>query len=183
MSLELVREVKAGLEASGVNLAGPCGAFEIVKRVAWKLGGGAGLLHKRPEQNGCSVEGERYAVDIVMYPDGRIFDCLIDAGGENGPLWHEGVALDPSLYRPAIQAIDLPTDPPLPNPVPDPDLAGRVAVLEAELDILKQEMADNEAELLRLLAGMIEAIQSLTKRLDAPIKTSRTWGHNHEVKL
>lgn len=91
-------DAKAELEAAGQDLSGPCGAFAIVKLAAWKMGGGAGLLDK-PAGNNC----EGYATDIIVYPDGRHYDVLVDGGGRNGPAWGDAGTVDPSRYRPAIE--------------------------------------------------------------------------------
>ena len=85
MSLQLVTAIKNQLLAQGVDLAGPCGAFAITKRVAWALRStGAGLLSKR---SGNHCDG--YATDILCYPTGQIRDILGDGGGANTPLWSE----------------------------------------------------------------------------------------------
>lgn len=79
-----VAQIKAQLEAAGVPLNGPCGAFEITKRVAWdNRHGGAGLLSK-PSGNNC----QGYATDIIAYHD-RAYDILSDAGNANTPQWSE----------------------------------------------------------------------------------------------
>jgi hypothetical protein len=82
-SAAYVAAVKAMLQAQGVNLSGPSGAFAIVKRVAWGLRGfGVGLLSK-PGGNNC----EGYSVDYLVLPNGDGVDMLSDAGGTNGPQW------------------------------------------------------------------------------------------------
>jgi hypothetical protein len=94
-----VQAVKDDLIRQGKDLSGPCGAFEITKTVAWGLRYmGYGLLDK-PSGNMCS----NYAVDIVMQPDGRGWDVLLDGGGANTPAWNlteieDGI----NRYRPAI---------------------------------------------------------------------------------
>ena len=90
--------MKAQLQARGVDLTGPCGAFAITKRVAWGLRAtGAGLLSK-PSGNNC----DGFAVDIVAFPTGLIVDILGDAGNANTPLWNTGEPVDPARYRPAV---------------------------------------------------------------------------------
>ena len=117
--VDVVARIKAELEARKVSLVGPCGAFQIVKRVAWELRGeGAGLLAK-PGGNNC----EGFAVDIICYPDGRIFDILANGGGDedaagnpipgtgNVPTWNppsDGQPVDPGRYRRAIDPGDAP---------------------------------------------------------------------------
>jgi len=80
-----VAEVKARLEAAGVPLSGPCGAFNITKQVAWDLrASGYGLVAK-PSGNNC----EGYSVDYLCLQNGDGVDILSDAGGTNGPQWAE----------------------------------------------------------------------------------------------
>ena len=99
MNAAYVGAVKAQLEAQGVNLLGPCGAFQITKRVAWGLRArGAGLLSK-PGGNNC----DGYATDIVAWPD-RAYDILSDGGNTNGPNWNETDVEDlAGRWRPAVQ--------------------------------------------------------------------------------
>lgn len=81
--VELVATVKADLAARGVHLSGPCGAFEITKRVAWQLRDqGVGLLAK-PSGNHC----DGYSVDYLVRSDLSGIDILSDAGESNGPAW------------------------------------------------------------------------------------------------
>lgn len=98
MSRDYIADVKAKLEAMGVNLLGPCGAFKITKRVAWGLrAAGAGLLSKT---GGNNCDG--YATDIIAFKD-RAYDILSDGGATNGPTWNEtGVDDLESRWRPAI---------------------------------------------------------------------------------
>lgn len=83
MNATYVAAVKAQLEAQGVNLSGPCGAFEITKHVAWGLRTqGIGLLSK-PTGNNC----QSYSTDYLVAGNGDGIDILSDAGGTNGPQW------------------------------------------------------------------------------------------------
>ncbi|MBI2062533.1 MAG: hypothetical protein HYT64_02490 [Candidatus Yanofskybacteria bacterium] len=78
-----VASIKTQLESQSIDLTGDCGAFEITKRVAWLLGSsGAGLLSK---PSGANCQG--YAVAIIAYSDGYIYDILSDAGNTNRPQW------------------------------------------------------------------------------------------------
>lgn len=107
-----VAEAKANLVATGVDLSGECGAFEITKEAVRLIGGDAGLLHK-PSGAGC----QGYSFDIIAYPDGYIFDILACGGGDPGcnppegniPSWmpqpciEEGLTpICPSRYRSGI---------------------------------------------------------------------------------
>jgi hypothetical protein len=104
MSRELVQRIKDELVARNVPLSGPCGAFEITKRVAWALRGeGYGLLGgKTLAQNGCTVGSERYSVDWILKPTGMGRDVLRDAGGANEPQWNNEEQADPAHWRPPI---------------------------------------------------------------------------------
>ena len=82
---DVVAAVKASLQAASIDLSGPCGAFQITKRVVWLLRSeGTGLLSK-PGGNNC----EGYSVDFVTYFDGSGVDILGDAGNANVPVWEE----------------------------------------------------------------------------------------------
>lgn len=95
-----VSDVKALLQAQAVSLVGDCGAFNITKRVAWGLrDAGAGLQIKT---SGANCGGK--AVGIIMFPSGRAYDILGDAGGLNTPQWNSIADLAPALYA-------APTDP------------------------------------------------------------------------
>lgn len=118
-----VAEVKAELVARGVNLLGPCGAFEITKRVAWRLRNlGYGIFSKEPGQNSCLHEPQgRFAVDVVILPNGQSFDILINSETENTPAWQpHGGAGSPASWRPAFDPGDTPLPIPVPTPVPVP---------------------------------------------------------------
>jgi hypothetical protein len=132
--IELIASIKADLVARGVNLTGPCGAFEITSRVAWALRDeGFGLIAKNAAQNGCTVNGQRYAIDAIMLKDGQTFDILISAGGEedanrqpipgtgNGPAFQVTGAAPRESWRGPFEVDPVPPDPQKPDPVkPDP---------------------------------------------------------------
>jgi hypothetical protein len=83
-SAAYVAAVKAQCLGAGMDLSGPCGAFAIVRRVAWGLRAvGYGLLDK-PGGNNC----EKFSTDVIVCPNRRdIVDLLQDGGGANTPLW------------------------------------------------------------------------------------------------
>lgn len=112
---DVVGSVKAGLQARGVDLSGPCGAFQITKRVAWTLrGDGAGTLDK-PAGNNC----EGRAVDIIVYPDGHGYDILSDGGGANGPAWNDvGIDNGAGRWRPVTSDPDAGVPPVVSGPPP-----------------------------------------------------------------
>lgn len=142
---DVVASVKSLLAAQGVSLADSCGAFQITKHVAWALRGeGAGLLDK-PSGNNC----QGYAVDIIAYPDGRIFDILTDSGGSNGPTWNASVPVEASRWRPAFDVSPGPTPisvPPPPPPVPIIDLSSVVTRLDSLYLQAERIFAAQEAE-------------------------------------
>ena len=93
----LVVEAKNDLITEGEDLTGPCGGFKIVRRAAQYIqpsDPAVGLLDK-PTGNNCGG----YAVDIICYNDGVIYDVLIDSGGANTPAWNFSGTVDPSRYR------------------------------------------------------------------------------------
>ena len=98
-SASYVAQVKDLLLQQGVDLSGPCGAFQITKRVAWGLRGtGAGLLSK-PSGNNC----DGFAVDIIAFATGSYVDILVDSGGANTPSWSTASdTIDSSRYRPPV---------------------------------------------------------------------------------
>lgn len=136
---DLVAMMKTHLLGQHVDLSGPCGAFQITKRVAWALRNeGAGLLAK-PNGNNC----EGYSVDYLVYQDGTGYDLLSDAGGSNGPQWGgPETGMDVSRWRAPIDPGDAPAPTPSPAPAPSPSvdlqpLLDRIGVLEQSLANLK----------------------------------------------
>lgn len=115
--VEVVSAVKNDLIARNVNLSGPCGAFEITKRVAWILRSqGYGLLDK-PSGNNC----QGYSVDFLVTPALGGIDILVDGGGENTPAWSESEP--PGAFAGRFRAPFDPGDVAVPNPgtpVPNP---------------------------------------------------------------
>jgi len=165
---DVVRHVKADLEQRGVSLVGPCGAFEITRRVAWALRAeGAGLLSK-PGGNMC----REYATDIVAYRDGTIVDMLVKGGGAedaqgnpiagtgNEPAWQiNPVKVDPARWRAPWEVLDGvvdvpvvpvpgPLEPPPGPPEPDGfDLAGTLMGLGFQLQQINEKLDAHAAEL------------------------------------
>lgn len=160
---DLVAEVKKDLITRGVDLKGDCGAFEITKRVAWRLrAGGYGLLSK---PGGANCQG--YAVGIILSPIGEVIDMLGDAGGQNGPRWDETGELRPreQWRAPVDPGDDMPAEQPGQEPPPAPPPApegAALGVLRALLDQTTQQTAElqrirgdlaNGAKLLEQLAA------------------------------
>ncbi len=82
---ELVANVKRYVIAQngGTMPSGYCGAFEIVKRVAWALrGSGAGLL-----TTFHTTKCNGFSADVIAYPDNSGVDILGGAGETNTPAW------------------------------------------------------------------------------------------------
>jgi Tfp pilus assembly protein FimV len=93
----LIKQAKDELVALSTDLSGPCGAFKIVQRAVPYIQASdpaAGFLSKTSGNN-CGG----FAVDIVCYNDGVIYDVLIDAGASNGPSWSFSGTVDPGRYR------------------------------------------------------------------------------------
>lgn len=195
---DVVQGIKDGLVAAGVDLSGPCGAFEITKRAAWAFKvEGAGLLAK-PNGNNC----QGYSTDYVVYKtadgismDG--YDILRDAGGANIPQWSgPETGMDPDLWRAPIDPGDVvpgapptptpqPPDPPLPWPTPD-------YVTRAEFEAYKVKAQDAANEALDIeVASLERQIAALQTRIDRLVNgglivsgdTSRKLGHAHTVNL
>ena len=181
--IELIASIKADLVARGVNLTGPCGAFEITKRVAWALRGeGFGLVAKSPAQNGCDANGERFAIDAIMLRDGQTFDILVSAGGEedanhqpkpgtgNGPAFQVTGAAPRESWRAPFQVDPLPDppkpDPPKPDPPkPDPPKPDPGPILATDVQrILAAQAADTE-RILSAIAALRQEVSDAGKAL------------------
>lgn len=165
MSKELVEAVKNDLVARGFNLTGPCGAFEITKRVAWILkGDGIGLHRQTPGRNGCDWNGGYFSIDGLIYRDGPGIDCLGDGGGANTPLWTEEPDWDPDRWVAPMDPGDVtvppePPEPPVPGPGPDPDCCARV---EEQLHLLIAQVHNNAVDVQAQLDQIQHTLALLT---------------------
>ena len=93
-----VAQAIADLESRGEDLSGPCGAYLIVQETADLIrasGDPAGTL-KKPAGNNC----DGHSTDIIVYPNGEIYDVLGDGGGANNPQFNDDGFVDPNLYDP-----------------------------------------------------------------------------------
>ena len=152
----LVSDITTGLLFRGVDLTGPCGAFQITKRVAWELRHtGCGLLSK-PGGNHCAG----YSVDYVVFRDRYGVDILGDAGGANTPAWN--VDRDPALLDRWRAPID-PGDGAVELPPPPPDRVTLAALDQhlAELRALVVERDDRIAERLTQIEDDLTAFSEL----------------------
>lgn len=178
--VDVVIAVKAQLEAAGVNLQGPCGAFEITGRVAWQLRAeGWGLVAKNPGQNGCTrpETGERYSVDALMLPDGTTIDCLINAETDNIPAWQVTGSAPVTSWRAPFDLGTVTPGPVPPPPIPTPD--PEIALLRARVTTLEIQMA---AVLLRL-DDQDHTIKALAIRIPTGVRSSaRVFGVTVPVK-
>lgn len=139
----VVAQAKVDLQAAHFDLQTTCGAFSIVELAAWRDRAlGAGLLEK---QIGNHCRG--FAVDILAYPDGAIFDVLISAETDNSPAWQPGGFVEPTRYRPPHEPSTLPDAPPTPEPVPAVDLS-RVYVMLTQLH--NEQVTDTQVILERI---------------------------------
>lgn len=155
--LVVVQITKGELEHRGVDLAGPCGAFEVTKRVAWLLRSeGAGLLAKS-DGNNC----QGYSVDTIVYPDGTAKDCLRNSGGTNEPAWDDSPTVDPARYRPPIDPGDQVAQPPAP-PAPPPPAPPPAPEPDPQLDVL---IAAIDREILGLIS-LREGMNALGQKID-----------------
>lgn len=148
---DVVESVKASLLAASVDLSGPCGAFQITKRVAWLLRSeGTGLLSK-PGGNNC----DGYSVDYLTYIDGSGVDILGDAGNTNSPGWSDGEPVGALLgrWRAPLDPTGGPAPVPLPpttvppsSPAADELLSRIRAIEQAVADIRQQNLVHETAE-------------------------------------
>jgi hypothetical protein len=173
--VDVVARIKAELEARGVSLVGPCGAFAITRRVAWALRAeGAGLLSK-PGGNNC----EGFATDIICYPDGRIFDVLINGGGDeaadgsgpipgtgNLPAWQTIAPVDASRYRPALDPGDTPLPGSTSGSIPPAASAQAPAASKLENDRIVAAIEASTAAILAALKENNETLISVRKGLE-----------------
>ena len=135
----VVAAIKARLEAAGTDLSGPCGAFQVTKRVAWELRSQGFGLHFKGGGNNC----EGFAVDyIIQAPTFFGFDILGDGGGANVPQWI-GPEDHPDIVARNRGSWRAPTDPgdTPPPPVDPPDNGDHDAIVDLMGDLQKQ-MAD-----------------------------------------
>lgn len=77
---ELIAE---GRQYPDPNASNECYRFEIVERAVPKIGNGAGFLDK-PGGNNC----KGFAVDIIAFSDGYIYDVLGGGGDGSVPVWN-----------------------------------------------------------------------------------------------
>jgi hypothetical protein len=153
MSADVVHAVKQRLVSRGEDVTGVAGAFKIASHAARELN--AGVLY-RPSRN--NYQG--YAPDIVMFPNGDIYDCLIDAGGRNEPAWqYKGnLAGDPeSRYVAATELFAPPAAEP-PSPPTRPPAGDEPALAR-----MAAEMARNN----QALAALTEEIRKLRESVEA----------------
>ena len=141
--VEIVQAVKNDLVSRGVDLSGPCGGFNITKRVAWILRAqGIGLLDK-PSGNNC----QGYSVDYLVFPDFSGRDILGDGGGENSPLWsvepNEPAGTFVGRWRAAFDPGD--TQAPPPTLPPTPPVVVPPGTDTALLELIKAELEMHEA--------------------------------------
>ena len=99
----VVQTVKDFLIAQSVNISGPCGAFEITRRVACATGSGLLVTYHSGQCGGL-------AAGILGYPDNSEVDILSDEGGTNIPSWNPWPGNgDPGVYYTPAQGC--PIDP------------------------------------------------------------------------
>jgi hypothetical protein len=153
---DVVTKVKNDLAARGFEFSGPCGAFQITRRVAWALRDeGAGLLSK-PSGNNC----EGFAVDVIVYKDGTWVDCLINSETENRPAWQVGAdKLDPSRWVAPTQ-VD-------PDPAPAPVDTPPAAPADDEIE----KLVTNSEHLIDVMEALDQSVTGLSQRIDSLLKS------------
>lgn len=111
----LVQEVKDELVRKNVNLAGSCGAFEIVKRVVWRLKDqGYGFV---ADTGDTSCLG--FSSDVIQSNSLNVWvDILGDEGGLNTPTWGEHAGATATMWRQPLDPGDVPATQPQGQPVP-----------------------------------------------------------------
>lgn len=109
---------------------------EMLNQVAWlHRAEGYGLLYKPAGANCPQPQtGIKVSRDILMLPDGRIYDCLIDAEGDATPTWQRKQPVNNDLWRQPVDATVTtepePPDVPPPATVPYPGDQVGVAIGE-----------------------------------------------------
>lgn len=164
MSQAIVADVKRQLEASGVNLSGNCGAFEIVKRVVWRLRDqGFGLV-----ADGGQTQCQGYSTDVIQNQSVWV-DMLGDAGGLNTPVWSEHPNPNPAVWRAPIDPGDTPVPGPEPTPDPPPpappcDLSPVILEIRRVEDALRTQMQTHDDANERRYLDIIAHIDHLPKQ-------------------
>jgi hypothetical protein len=100
---------------------------QLLNAVAWAhRADGFGLLRKPTGANCRQPQtGTLISRDILMLPDGRIWDCLIDAEGRGMPTWNPKQALDHARFVAAVDASVALPPPVIVPPVAKPDFPQR----------------------------------------------------------
>lgn len=171
---EVIDQIKESLIQRKINLLGPCGAFAITSRFAWRFRGmGIGLVHKRPEQNGCvdSIREEKYGVDVIMFKDGSWADILEaaeapkdgaaplpDGSNYNIPSWQfHNDGIDASLWREPFNpdlTYDLSlNDPPkqeLDRPTNPDTILDLIKLQSDRIDALRKDFSRLQDDILRI---------------------------------
>ncbi len=94
---------------------------QLLNATAWAHRADGFGLFRKPSGGHCPQPqtGIFVSRDILMLPDGQMFDCLIDAEGAATPTWGEKDPRDPKLWvAPVDAAIALP--PPVTGPTAEP---------------------------------------------------------------
>jgi hypothetical protein len=136
--------------------------------VAHMLGGGAGLLRKPTGTNIQLPDGVAVAQDIICYPDGHIYDMLIDAEGVATPAWTDKGVVEGNRYY----AVAAPVPSPTPEPEPSPPSVGDLDAIRGRLDLLET-----------IVLHLDTLLTQVENRLNTPTSTNRAWGHTHDVRI
>jgi hypothetical protein len=104
-----------------------------------------GLLLKDAGTHVVLPNGTKVSQDLICFPDGHIFDCLVAGEEAASPAWQDkGIdpALIPRYYRvesvtPSPQPEPEPTPAPTPQPIPDSEISKRLDAIEQRLQRLE----------------------------------------------
>ncbi len=148
---------------------------QLLNAVAWAHRNAGWGLYRKP--NGAHVPQPKTGIpisqDILVNPTTKVYvDCLSDAEGQAKPVWqeHADPNADPTRFVAPVDYLGdtiTPVKPPveLPPSAPDSSLQAQIDQLEFRLDVTQK------------------ALELVINRLNAPIRTTTSYYHSHEVKL
>lgn len=167
--LAVVREVRARMPAA-TNDQCVLVCNEVAKELRAR-GEDAGLLLKRVDQvHGTGPDGNYYAIDAIVYPDGEGYDCLYAAPEQSRPIWDDiSNTFNTALVRPPFDSPD-PPDPPIPPPT--------ICPCQQELAELRTHLDAAHAEILARLVdlqGDLDGLMTLLMGGVWPVKVSHKY--------
>lgn len=144
-------------------------------------------LHAKPAGENIAYYApadKMVGISRVMQPSGALVKILSDAGvgGTNRPAWNDEEPIEASRWVEVTGSGPEPPDP----PVPDPNLGARIAVLEAQMLKVKDDiraLVALDAALEKRVSTLEQAPPYELPALVAEGETSRVWGHAHRALL